>query len=431
MISLAKALRVGRGDVVSFVGGGGKTTSVFRLAAELSAAGLRVVSTTTTHISQEQVRMAPVSITLDEIDQLTTRLDQFGHCLMIGPPDGKGRVFGASSELVAALHARPDVDVVLVEADGSRSLPFKAPGQHEPVVPETTTVLCPIAGINSIGRPLDEAHVHRPELAAALAQQQLGTSITPQTLGRVLTHPQGGAKQCPEGARLVPMLNKADTDEAISYAEESAASMLAHASVDTVIISTMTQDLPVRQAWAHTAGIVPAAGNATCYREAARAALDAGLDPVIAVLSYQAEKVIAALAGLPVQLVCNQDFEAGQSSLLRKGLEALPVNTGAAVFLPAGQPFFTAEIIGALIRAHRQSFAPACVPVCEGIRGNPVLFDKSIFRELRELRCDAGERELLEKYCNDIVTVPADRRVLLDIDTPEEYERQKIKAGSP
>ena len=430
MISLAKALRIERGDVVSFVGGGGKTTSMFRLAAELSAAGLRVVSTTTTHISQEQVRMAPVSITLDEIDQLTARLDQFGHCLLIGPPDGKGRVFGAPSELIAALHSRPDVDVVLVEADGSRSLPFKAPGQHEPVVPESTTVLCPIAGINSIAQPLDEAHVHRSELAAALACQPPGSLITPQTLIRVLTHPQGGAKQCPAGARLVPMLNKADSDEAISHAQEAAAGMLAHDPVDTVVISSMKQTLPVREAWAHTAGVILAAGKATRYGEAARAALAAGLDPVIAVLGFQAEKVEAAPAGLPVQLVYNPDSEAGQSTSIRKGLEALPPNTGAAVFLLAGQPFIGAEIIGALICAHRQSLAPACVPACEEQRGNPVLFDKSVFRELCELRGDAGERELLEKYCNDIVTVPADRGVLLDIDTPEEYERQKTKARS-
>lgn len=54
--SLAQVLRVKRGDVVCFVGGGGKTTSMFRLAGELARMGWRVVMTTTTHISQEQAR---------------------------------------------------------------------------------------------------------------------------------------------------------------------------------------------------------------------------------------------------------------------------------------------------------------------------------------------------------------------------------------
>jgi molybdenum cofactor cytidylyltransferase len=444
-ISLARALRVERGAVVSFVGAGGKTTSMFRLATELSAAGLRIVSTTTTHISKEQVHFAPAAITLDEVDLLESRLDQYGQCLVIGPPDGKGRVFGASSELIDVLHARADVDVVLVEADGSRSLPFKAPGQHEPVVPKATTILAPVAGMNSLGQPLDEAHVHRSEIVAALAQQSLGSPITAQTLARVLSHPEGGAKYCPVRARLVPILNKTDTDAAMLPAGQAARAMLANAAVDTVVLSSMQQDSPVREAWSHTAGIVFAAGQAIRYGAAkqalpwngetlaahtARIALDAGLDPVIVVLGYQAESVEKSLAGLPVHPVFNSDYEAGQSTSLRKGLEALPARTGAAVFLLADQPLITADILRTIVQAHRQSFAPACVPVFEGLRGNPVLFDKALFRELKEMRGDTGGRELLDKYASAVVAVPSDYAVLLDIDTPEENERQNSEFRS-
>jgi molybdenum cofactor cytidylyltransferase len=358
---------------------------------------------------------------------------------VIGPPDGKGRVFGASSELIDALHARADVDIVLVEADGSRSLPFKAPGPHEPAVPKATTILAPIAGINSLGQPLDEAHVHRSEIVAALSQQPLGSPITPQTLARVLSHPEGGAKHCPVQARLVPILNKIDTDAAMLPAGEAAQALLASAAVDSVVLGSMQQAPPVREAWSHTAGIVLAAGKATRYgaakqalpwngetlaAHAARVALDAGLDPVIVVLGYHAESVEKSLVGLPVHPVFNSDYEAGQSTSLRKGLEALPARTGAAVFLLADQPLITADILKKIVQAHRQSFAPACVPVFEGRRGNPVLFDKALFRELKEMRGDTGGRELLDKYAGAVVKVPSDHAVLLDIDTPEEYERQ-------
>ena len=64
------------------------------------------------------------------------------------------------------------------------------------------------------------------------------------------------------------------------------------------------------------------------------------------------------------------------------------------------------------------------LPVCEGQRGNPVLLDKNLFAELNELRGDTGGRELLVKYAEAIVAVPANRAVLMDIDTPEEYEKQ-------
>ena len=420
-MSLARALRVERGAVVSFVGGGGKTTSMFRLAAELSAAGLRVVTTTTTHISKQQVHMAPVSLEVDEIDLLDSRLDRHGQCLVIGPSDGKGRVFGASSELIGALHARRDVDVILVEADGSRSLPFKAPGQHEPVVPEVTTILSPIAGINALGQPLDEAHVHRSELVASLAQQPLGSPITATTLARVLSHPQGGGKLCPAGARLVPILNKIDADDFLPPANEAAAAMLSTADVDTVILSSLKTDPPVRQSWTRAAGIVLAACKSTHGGEskqslpwdgetaavrAARIALEAGLDPVIVVLRGEEETIGKSLVGLPIRTVFIADLEAGHGSSVRKGLESLPPSTGAAVFLFADQPLPAPNTIESVLLAHRQSFAPACVPVVGGRRGNSVLFDRALFRELAGSSVDAGARELLEKYASAVVTVP-------------------------
>ena len=440
-----KALRVERGAVVSFVGGGGKTTSMFRLAAELCAAGLRVVTTTTTHISKDQVHLAPASVVVDNLDSLKANLDQHSHCLVIGAPDGKGRVYGASSELIASLSARADVDAVLVEADGSRSRPFKAPGEYEPVVPPITTILVPIAGLNAIGQPLDEDHVHRSELVSALALAPLGSPLTTETIARVLSHPQGGAKLLPAGARLVPMLNKADTDAAVQQAGETAAKLLARSAVDTVIINSMQQEPSVLEAWAPVAGIILAAGlsarfgatkqilpwqDTTLVAHAAQAALDAGLDPVIVVLGHEAGKVEKALSGLPVRLVFNLAFAAGQSTSLIKGLDALPSRTGAALFLLAGQPLITPAMIRAIVEAHRRTFAPACAPVFEGRRGNPVLFDRALFRELRELRGDEGGRSLLEQYAGALVSVPASRAALLDIDTPEEYERMKQEARS-
>jgi molybdenum cofactor cytidylyltransferase len=439
-ISLSRALRVCRGAVVSFVGGGGKTTSMFRLAGELSASGLRVVTTTTTHISKEQVRFAPAFISVDDLDPLTARLDQHGQCLIVGAPDGKGRVFGASSELIASLSARHDVDVVLVEADGSRSLPFKAPGEHEPVVPDVTTILVPIAGLNSIGQPLDEAHVHRSEIAASLAHSPLGNPVTAETIARVLSHPEGGAKQLPTGARLIPLLNKADADAVVLQGEEAAASLLANSIVDSALICSMKHELPVLEAWAPTAGIILAAGLATRYGAAkqnlpwenttlaahsVRVALEAGLDPVIAVLGYEAEMAEKALAGLPVHLVYNPDFAAGQSTSIRKGVEALPSRTGAAMFLLADQPLVTAGMIQTIVQTHRRTYAQACVPVFRGRCGNPVLFDKTLFRELCELNGDTGGRVILEKYPDAVVSVPVTEAVLIDIDTPADYKKLK------
>jgi molybdenum cofactor cytidylyltransferase len=248
-IFFAQALRVKRGDVVSFVGGGGKTTSMFRLAGELAGMGWRVVTTTTTHISLEQVRMAPMAIYMDEIAMLSEQLDRHGQCLIIGVPDGKGRVYGTSSEFIAELQSRADVDAVIVEADGSRSRPFKAPGAYEPVVPSVTTILVPIAGLNSLDTTLDEDHVHRAELAAELARVPVGSIITEDIMARVLCHPDGGAKRLPPGARLIPLLNKADNEAIRNRGRLIAEKLLADPLVDTVVIGAMLPDPPLLEAW--------------------------------------------------------------------------------------------------------------------------------------------------------------------------------------
>ncbi|MEJ2247769.1 MAG: selenium cofactor biosynthesis protein YqeC [Acidobacteriota bacterium] len=436
-ISLAKALHVGHGDVVSFVGGGGKTTSMFRLAGELSASGLRVLTTTTTHISEEQVHLSPASIRPEEIKNLGNHLDRFGQCLLVGPPDGKGSVLSIHADMIAVLKERPDIDCILVEADGSKSRPFKAPGSHEPIVPAFTTVLVPIAGLNSLGCPLDDSTVHRPEIVASLAGSRIGSPIAPETVAKVLSHTCGGAKGLPSGGRLVPLLNKVDK-VGIRMADEVAVKLLKYSNVDSVIVGSMDRDPPVREVWIPTAGLVLAAGQATrcgslkqvlpwkdttLVAHAARAAAEAGLDPVVVVVGYESEKVIEKLKGHPVRVVNNPEFAAGQSTSLRAGIDALPERPGAALFLLADQPLIDAGIIETILSAHRKTLAPICVPVFERQRGNPVLFDRSLFPELLNLKGDTGGRELIEKYQDALVTVPVGNAAVSDIDIPEDYQR--------
>jgi molybdenum cofactor cytidylyltransferase len=217
-----------------------------------------------------------------------------------------------------------------------------------------------------------------------------------------------------------------------------AGKLLASPVVDTVIIGSVRREPPVVEAWAPTAGIVLGAGRATRYgatkqilpwehstlaARSAAAALEAGLDPVIVVLGHEAEKVEKTLAGMPVRTVLNSEFAEGQSTSVQKGVAALPPRTAAALFLLADQPFVTAGTIQSIVRAHRRTLAPLCVAACDGRRGNPALFDKALFFELGRLRGDEGGRALFNKYADALVRVPVSRATLLDIDTPEDYER--------
>ena len=179
---------------MSLVGGGGKTTAMFRLAEELVAQQRRVVTTTTTRIFAAQIKLAPFHILASDREQtlrdLRAALKEHPHVLVIGAANEEGKAFGVEPSLVDEMIGLDEVDVVIVEADGSRMRPFKAPGEHEPVVPASTTLLVPVVGIDALGVPLDEEHVHRPERAAALAGASLGASVEPEIIARVLATPE-------------------------------------------------------------------------------------------------------------------------------------------------------------------------------------------------------------------------------------------------
>lgn len=154
----------------------------------------------------------------------------------------------------------------------------------------------------------------------------------------------------------------------------------------------------------------------------AHTALGAGLAPVVVVTGAEADDVRAALAGVPVEMVHNPHWAEGQSTSLRAGLQALPPEATAAVFLLADQPHIPVELVRALIERRAQTRSPIVAPMIEDKRGNPVLFDRTVFPDLMSLQGDAGGRQVFSRY--PITNVLwNDPRLLLDVDTLEDYER--------
>lgn len=159
-------------------------------------------------------------------------------------------------------------------------------------------------------------------------------------------------------------------------------------------------------------------------RAAAETALAAGLDPLVAVVGAARAEVIAALAGLPLRIVANPSYLAGQSTSLRAGVAALGPDVDAAVVLLGDQPFVTVEIVGRIVAEWRASGAAIVAPVYAGQRGNPVLFDRAVFADLLAIQGDQGARAVLAADPSRVRLVHFDdARPLADVDTPEDYER--------
>jgi xanthine dehydrogenase accessory factor len=166
-------------------------------------------------------------------------------------------------------------------------------------------------------------------------------------------------------------------------------------------------------------------GGRPMVRRVAEALLDAGLEPVVAVLGSEAQRVGEALSGLPLDLVENPAYASGQASSLGAGLRALPPECVAAAVALGDLPGLTRGAVRELVRAFRAGGKGIAVPVHAGRRGHPVLFDLGKYgAELLSLSGDQGGRSLLAAHPDDVLEVEIRHPgVVEDVDTPQEYEK--------
>ncbi len=212
---LAGALGLDAGELVSIVGAGGKTTAVQQLAGELSAGGKRVVATTSTAMFLSQLSaIGPVHMATGEgTSELVAHLEDVlatGRAAAVAESLGDaGKVAGLSAARLSELWSAGLADFLIVEADGSRGLPFKAFGPHEPQVPAAATTVVVMAGLDALGVTISEGQVHRAHLLASLLDIPLGSVVTARVLADGLSA-QIAQLRGTTRARIVAMLNKAD-----------------------------------------------------------------------------------------------------------------------------------------------------------------------------------------------------------------------------
>ena len=211
--NLAQALDLTAPALLSLVGAGGKTSALERLARELTQEGRRVLVSTTTHIFPP-----PWPLILEpDPDALAAKLQAgFAHHQVLAAAAGLDqsqtdcKLRGLDPRVLDRLLAQGAADFILVEADGARHLPLKAPREHEPVIPEACGLVLGLMGLSVLGRPLGPEAVMAPELFSALTGAALGYPLEPGNLLRLAEHPQGLFKSAPAKARRVALLNQLD-----------------------------------------------------------------------------------------------------------------------------------------------------------------------------------------------------------------------------
>ena len=438
-MNLAKTLRVSQAPSIAFVGAGGKTTAMFRLARELPPP---VIVSASSHLGVWQIPLADQHIIANGLEDLNFVNEKPNGVWLVTGPIQENRTQPLDSPILEWLHAKCQKRSIplLIEADGSRQKPLKAPAEHEPPIPEFVNTVVQVAGLSGLGKPLTERFVHRSEIFMRLSGLKISETISIEALAHVMLHPDGGLKNIPANARRVALLNQADTHELQASAGKLAQMLLP--TYDSVLIASLEQN-EVYAAHEQTAGIVLAAGGSKRFgqtkqllswrgqpfvRVIARTALEAGLSPVIVVTGADAEAVEKAVEDLPVKIVRNENWEEGQASSIRAGITGLefplPQYVGSAIFLLADQPQVTTAVIRALVENHAAELQPILAPMVIDQRANPILFDRETFADLLQLQGDVGGRGIFSKHRVDYLPWHDDA-LLLDVDKPEDYPRLK------
>lgn len=445
-MNLASALRVQPGALVAFTGAGGKTTAMLRLGRELASQGLRVIATTTTRLGIDQLDLFPAHLIDPNPARIASALDRAGFVAIVHDLDPtQNKALGFPPASIPAFHAL--ADVVLVEADGSRGLPIKAPGPHEPVIPQDATHVVTLAHLAALGQPLGPEIAHRPELISRLSGLNMGDAITAGALVRLLLHLDGPARGAPEvaerylllngcdGLGMRPRLSGTDTPVLVARDQYLTQRLAAAPGIASVLLAQTAHEPPVLASHGKIATIVLAAGGSTRFgspkqlldwggqpllRHVVLQALASPSSQVIVVLGAVAERIAPTLAGLPVTLIENPNWQQGQSTSMQAGLRACQPETQAALFVLGDQPTLPASLLRDLVEAHRLDLPPIVAPRYQGRRGNPVLFDRKCFADLLAVVGDTGGRPLFERYRQLIAWVEAGPEILADVDRPED-----------
>ena len=146
-----------------------------------------------------------------------------------------------------------------------------------------------------------------------------------------------------------------------------------------------------------------------------------GVGEIVVVVSEAGHDVAEAVRSYPVRVVVSPEPEGDMASSVRAGRDALTAGAGGVIVSLCDYPLVSAATIASLIAGHGSFPGRVIIPCHQKRRGHPLLFPRTI---LDELVGDMILRDLVrrdpERICTLMVDDPG---VLIDMDTPEDYQR--------
>lgn len=447
-MKLYHALRVLRGEVVAFVGAGGKTSALIALGHELAEAGWRVLATTTTRIGEEQLALMPrVCHTSEGTAAISNALGAAGF-VFIYERINSGKVYGPELKWITAALDTLDSDVLLIEADGSRGLPMKAPYAHEPVIPVETSLVVPIVGLSVLGEPLDDRHVYNSDAIVERFGFTHGSRVRSSWVAQVLRDETLGLKSIPSRARVIGLVNQTPAEGYLrGRARAIAQWALRSPRFEGVALGSVRGADPIHEVQRHVGAVVLAAGMSsrmgqhkvllpwadgrTILEHILTQLIQSKVDHLTVVTGNQSAEVTALAQPFSVQTVFNPAYRTGEMlSSLKAGLSALPRHISAALIVLGDQPRIQPRVVHQVLTAYADGRGEIVAPQYHGQRGHPILIDRRYWAEILDLPDGGAPRDVIRAHPEALALIDVETdSVIGDVDTPDDYRDQRRKSG--
>jgi probable selenium-dependent hydroxylase accessory protein YqeC len=200
------------GHVYTFVGAGGKSTGMRTVAAHLRGAGLRVRMSTTTRVAVDEFSAYPAALARTETALAACLASREPLLLIAGGIDEEQRKHtGIAVSLIEGARVPADL-VLLVEGDGARRLPIKAPTEREPVIPANSAAVFALMGASAFEETIGAACCYNSEGVLALLGAAGGVFDVP-TLLRLAVDARGCRKGVQPGMFYHLVVNQGDLAE--------------------------------------------------------------------------------------------------------------------------------------------------------------------------------------------------------------------------
>ena len=421
-----RAFDVARGDVVAFIGAGGKTSLMVSLGYELAEAGWRVLATTTTKLSTDQLDLFPCTMAAHaaplSISQALTE-HQF---VLLHEQIRSGHVYGPPREWTRNLLDSVDSDILLVEADDAAGKPFKAPLSDEPQVPLETSLVISVASLRALGLPLDSDHIYNPASMIERYGFIENSPVKSPWLAQVLRDDQLGLRGVPADARVIIFLNQTPPRGFMRGRARMIARLgLQSERIDAVALGSVRGAEPVFELQRRVGALVLATGASPCRDgdrmllpgERGRAAvatvtervLRSRIDHIRLVTGRRSPEVRAATRHLGLKTIHDRAHQTGGAvTALKTGLRALPARISAALVVPGDQTRLQPKVIYHILAAYARGEGEFIIPRYQKRCGHPVLIGRRYWSDLLKMPRASDFRAIVQRFRDEVTFLNVD-----------------------